>query len=47
VVFGTASGMKFSESGIKHHMEGSVKDYANPYRIVRGTLKNIERAVKI
>ena len=47
VTISTASGLKFSESGIAHHMKGKAKDYANPYKIVGGTIKDVERAVKL
>ncbi|NOY35409.1 MAG: threonine synthase [bacterium] len=47
VAIGTASGLKFSDSGIAHHMEGKAKDYANPYKIVKGDIESIEKAVKL
>lgn len=47
VAISTASGLKFSESGIKHHMHGTAENYANPYKIVGGTLKDIEKAVRL
>lgn len=46
VTIGTASGIKFSESGIKHHLEGNIKDLANPVRVIKGTIEDIERAIK-
>ncbi len=46
VSISTASGIKFSKSGIDHHLNGNTKDYANPYKIVNGTVKDIEKAIK-
>ncbi len=46
VAISTASGIKFSESGIKHHIKGKLRDFANPYKIVKGTIKDIEKVVK-
>ena len=42
----TASGIKFSESGMEHHLKGRFKDFANPPKIINGTLANIEKAIK-
>jgi len=47
VTIGTASSIKFSESGIKHHLKGSPKDLANPFKVIKGTMKDIEKAIKI
>ncbi len=44
---GTASGLKFSESGIDHHINGKAEDCANPYKIIKGSMSAIEEAVKI
>ena len=46
VTIGTASGVKFSESGIKHHLGGSIRDFANPPKIINGTIREIEKAIK-
>ncbi|MDO8264897.1 MAG: threonine synthase [Candidatus Parcubacteria bacterium] len=45
VVIGTASGIKFAESGIKHHLKGDTADFANPPRVTDGTIEDIERAI--
>ncbi len=45
VTIGTASGIKFSESGIEYHMGGKKNTHANPPLIVEGTLSSIEKAV--
>lgn len=46
VSISTASGVKFPESGIKHHLEGRIEDLANPLRIVAGTIAAIEKAIE-
>jgi len=46
VVIGTASGIKFSESGIKHHLEAKIKDFANPPKVVNSTIEDIEKAIE-
>ncbi len=46
VVISTASGIKFTESGIQHHLTGGIKDFANPPKIINGTIKSIEKAIK-
>ncbi|MFZ2969557.1 MAG: threonine synthase [Minisyncoccia bacterium] len=45
VSISTASGIKFSKSGIKHHASGSVEDYANPMKVVDGMIEDIEKAI--
>ncbi len=45
ITIGTASGIKFSESGIKYHMNEK-NSLANPPKIVNGTISDIEKAVK-
>ena len=47
VTIGTASGIKFSESGIAHHLRGKKEDFANPPKIIKGTIKDIEKTIKI
>jgi len=42
----TASGIKFSESGMEHHLKGIAEDFANPPKIINGTLADIEKAIK-
>lgn len=41
----TASGIKFSESGMEYHLKGKPEDFANPPKIINGTLADIERAI--
>lgn len=45
VAIGTASGIKFAESGINHHLKGDPQDFANPYKIINGTIEGIEKAI--
>lgn len=45
VSISTASGVKFSTSGIEYHLKGKAKDLANPPKIVNGTIEDIERAI--
>lgn len=45
VSISTASGIKFSESGIKHHLEGKIENFANPPKIVNGTVEDIEKVI--
>jgi len=45
VSISTASGIKFPKSGIEHHLKGDKKDYANPLKVVGGTIEEIERAI--
>ena len=40
----TASAIKFAESGIKYHKTGSKEDFANPYEVIEGNLKAIEKS---
>lgn len=42
----TASGIKFSESGMEHHLKGNSEDFANSPKIINGTLLDIEKAIK-
>lgn len=42
----TASGIKFSESGMKYHLEGKSANFANHPKVVNGTLADIEKAIK-
>ena len=46
VTIGTASGLKFTETGIRHHLSGKEQDFANPPRVIKGTIEEIEKAVK-
>lgn len=46
VTIGTASGVKFSKSGIKHHLKGNIKNLANPFKVIKGTIGDIEKAIK-
>ncbi len=47
VAVSTASGLKFIDSAIDHHLNGSRKRFANPYRVVENaSLEKIEQAVK-
>ena len=39
VAIGTASGIKFAESGIAYHMGGMQNRFANPPKVVKGTSK--------
>lgn len=45
VTISTASGIKFAESGIKYHLEGKGRDFANPPKIINGTINDIEKAI--
>ena len=45
VVVGTASGIKFAESGIAYHMGGIQNRFANPPKVVDGTIEDIESAL--
>ncbi len=45
VSISTASGIKFSKSGIEHHTKGSAEDFANPLKVVDRTIEDIERAI--
>jgi len=45
VSISTASGIKFSKSGIEHHLKGDKKNYANPLKVVGGTIEEIEKAI--
>ncbi|MCL5970611.1 MAG: threonine synthase, partial [Patescibacteria group bacterium] len=47
VSISTASGIKFSDSGLSHHIKGDIKDLANPPYIINGTIEDIEKAVKL
>ncbi len=42
VSISTASGIKFSEAGIKFHKSGDVENFANPYQIIEGNIKALE-----
>lgn len=46
IAVSTASGIKFSESGMEHHLRGRLEDFANSPKIVNGTIADIERAIK-
>lgn len=41
----TASGIKFSESGMEFHLKGKSEDFANPPKVVNGTIIDIEKAI--
>jgi len=45
VSISTASMLKFTDAGIKHHTKGKLKDFANPYSIVDGALKKLEQSL--
>lgn len=45
VSISTASGIKFPKSGIEHHLKGGKKNYANPLKVVNGTIEEIEKVV--
>ncbi|MDP3988447.1 MAG: threonine synthase [Candidatus Levybacteria bacterium] len=45
VSISTASGIKFPDSGIEHHIHGEIKNFANPPKIIQGTIEDIEKAV--
>lgn len=45
VAIGTASGIKFAESGIEHHLKGEAHDFANPSRVINGTIEDIENEI--
>lgn len=45
VSISTASGIKFTESGVEHHLKGKMEHLANPPKIVRGTIEDIEKAI--
>lgn len=47
VVIGTASGIKFAESGVQYHMGKTNREYANPYKVINGTIEDIEKAIGI
>lgn len=42
----TASGIKFSESGMEFHLENK-SDFANPPKIINGTIEDIEKAIDL
>ena len=46
VSISTASGIKFTESGIAHHLGGRAEDLSNPPKIVNGTIEDIEKAIR-
>ncbi|MBI2588791.1 threonine synthase [Candidatus Saccharibacteria bacterium] len=41
----TASAVKFAETGVGYHKTASVKDFANPYVKVKGTLEDLEKSL--
>ena len=41
----TASGIKFTDAGIKFHKSGDAKHYVNMYRIVEGSLHALEESL--
>jgi threonine synthase len=43
VAISTASGLKFSEAGIRYHKGGG--QYANPYQVVEGGLAELEKSI--
>ena len=45
VSISTASGIKFTDAGIKFHKSGSTLHYANPYQIVAGNLRALENSL--
>jgi len=47
VTIGTASGIKFTKSGVNFHTHGSKKDLANPPQVINGTLKSIEKTLNL
>ncbi len=47
VVIGTASGIKFAESGFQYHMQENSTEYTNPYKVINGTIKDIEESIGI
>lgn len=47
VTIGTASGIKFSESGIDYHINRKIQDFSNPYKVVNGTIDDIEREISL
>ena len=47
IAVSTASGLKFTDSAVEHHLKGLKRDFANPYRVVKNaTLKGVEAAIK-
>lgn len=47
VVLSTASGTKFTVSGIEHHKKGSREDFANRPYVIPGTIEAIEEVIKL
>lgn len=47
VSISTASAIKFSEAGIKHHKTGSKENFANPYEVVEGNLEALEKSLNL
>lgn len=45
VSISTASMLKFTEAGIKHHLNAKLEDYSNPYIKVSGSLDNLESSL--
>ncbi|MCR4328338.1 MAG: threonine synthase [Patescibacteria group bacterium] len=45
VSISTASGIKFTDSGIKFHKNGAKEDYANSYDVVDGNLEALEQSL--
>ena len=45
VSISTASGLKFTDAGIKFHKSGNTLHYANPYQIVAGDLRALEKSL--
>jgi threonine synthase len=45
VSISTASSIKFAESGIAHHKNGTKEDFANPYEIIEGNVKALEESL--
>ena len=45
VSISTASAIKFTEAGIRHHKTGSRENFANPYEVVEGNLEALEKSL--
>jgi threonine synthase len=45
VSISTASSIKFAEAGIMHHKSGKKEDFANPYKVVEGTVDSLEQSL--
>lgn len=46
VTISTASGIKFVQSGLDYHLTGKVTDYANPPRVINGTIEAIDQVLQ-